>query len=336
MRPRMPAPVIVVIPNFNGAHLLGECVGSALNQTLPPGEVLVVDDGSTDDSPQLAVSLGARVLALGRNQGFAHAVNAGVLDARAEWVAIVNSDVTLATDWIARSLAAAHAAHAEYAGGPITRYDNPGVLDGGYDLLSRAACPWRAGSGFPVATMQVPQGLWLPSLTALLIRRQTFIDAGLLDEAFGSYLEDVDFALRLQRREVPGVFVPDARAAHRGSATFGAWSARATRLQSRNQALLVARHYPDGWLNEYGRAVFAGQLLWGALALRHGVASAWLLGKLDALRSWRRLRRICTPLEAGRLAANFAAWERAILDWQGDPPRDAFWRWYFSLAGKQG
>jgi hypothetical protein len=40
------------------------------------------------------------------------------------------------------------------------------------------------------------------------------------------------------------------------------------------------------------------------------------------------------PLEAGRLAANFAAWERAILDWQGDPPRDAFWRWYFRLAGK--
>jgi hypothetical protein len=63
-------------------------------------------------------------------------------------------------------------------------------------------------------------------------------------------------------------------------------------------------------------------------------AGAWLLGKLDALRSWRRLRRICLPLEAGRLAANFAAWERAILDWQGDPPRDAFWHWYFRLAGK--
>lgn len=330
----MPAPVIVVIPNFNGARLLGACVGSALAQTLPPSEVLVVDDGSTDDSPELAISLGARVLALGRNQGFAHAVNAGVLDASAEWVAIVNSDVTLAPDWIARSLSAAHAAHAEYAAGPITRHDDPGVLDGGYDLLSRAACPWRAGSGFSVATLRAPDSSWLPSLTALLIRRQTFIDAGLLDETFGSYLEDVDFALRLERLEVHGVFLPDARAAHRGGATFGAWSSRATRLQSRNQALLVARHYPEGWAGEYGRAVFAGQLLWGALALRHGVAGAWLLGKLDALRSWRRLRRACTPHEAERLAANFAAWERAILDWQGNPPRDTFWRWYFRLDGK--
>lgn len=330
----MPAPVIVVIPSFNGARLLGESVGSALSQTSPPREVLVVDDASTDDSPQLASNLGARVLALGRNQGFAHAVNAGVLDAPAEWVAIVNTDVTLAPDWIARLLAAAHAAHAEYASGPITRHDEPGVLDGGYDLLSRAACPWRAGSGFPIAALRMPEGPWLPSLTALLIRRQTFIDAGLLDETFGSYLEDVDFALRLHRLEVPGVFVPAARAAHRGSATFGAWSPRATRLQSRNQALLIARHYPNHWVAQFGQAVFAGQMLWGALALRHGVAGAWLLGKLDALRSWRRLRRICTPLEADRLAANFAAWERAILDWQGDPPQDAFWRWYFRLAGR--
>lgn len=330
----MPTPVTVVIPNFNGAQLLGECVGSAVNQSLPPCEIVVVDDASTDESPQLARDLGARVLALGHNRGFAHAVNAGVLDATAEWVAIVNSDVTLGPDWIARLLAAAQSASAEYACGPIARHDEPGFLDGGYDLLSRAACPWRAGFGFPLSALRAPEEPWLPSLTALLIRRRTFLDAGLLDEEFGAYLEDVDFALRLHKRDVPGVFVAEAYAAHRGSATYGAWSPRATRLQSRNQVFLVARHYPPGWVREFGRAVFAGQLLWGALALRHGVAGAWILGKLDGLRSWRRLRRSCAPFDAGRLATDFAAWEQAILDWQERPPRDAFWRWYFRLAGQ--
>ena len=305
-----------------------------MNQSLPPREILVIDDASTDESPQLAKNLGARVLALGRNQGFAHAVNAGVLDAAAEWVAIVNSDVTLGREWIARLLAAAQPAGAEYACGPITRQDEPGILDGAYDLLSRAACPWRAGCGFPVSALRAPEGPWLPSLTALLIRRQTFLDAGLLDETFEAYLEDLDFALRLHRRNVPGVFVPAATAAHRGSATYGEWSPRATRLQSRNQVFLVARHYPRGWVRQFGRAVFAGQLLWGALALRHGVAGAWLLGKLDALRSWRHLRRSSTPFDAGLLASSFAAWEHAILDWQERPPRDAYWRWYFRLAGK--
>ena len=330
----MPAPVTVVIPNFNGASVLGDSVGSALIQTVPPAEVLVVDDASTDSSRQLARSLGARVLALDRNQGFAHAVNAGVLAARAEWVAIVNSDVTLARNWIGRLLAAAETEHADYAAGPITRTDNPDVLDGGYDLLSRAACPWRAGAGFAVTDLRRPEGPWLPSLTALLIRRQTCLNAGLLDETFGSYLEDVDFALRLHRSRAQGVFVPEAFAEHRGSATFGAWSRRATRLQSRNQVLLVARHYPRDWFRAFGRAVIAGQLLWGALALRHGVAGAWVLGKMDAFRCWRHVRKMCPPQEEDQLAANFAAWERAILDWQGIPPRDAFWRWYFRLAGK--
>ena len=330
----MPAPVVVIIPNYNGASVLGDSLYSALGQTLPPLEVLVVDDASTDHSPALARSLGARVLNLGRNQGFAHAVNSGVRDVAAEWVAIVNSDVTLAPEWLAQLLPAAQSGNADFACGPITRHDEPAILDGGYDLLSRAACPWRAGAGFPLATLREPEEPWLPSLTALLIRRQSLIDAGLLDENFGSYLEDVDLAIRLRRLQLKGVFVPDARAAHWGSATFGAWSSRATRLQSRNQALLVARHYPRGWPRKFGWAVVVGQLLWGVLALRHGVAGAWLMGKLDAVRSWRRLRRVCTSIEADRLARDFATWERAILDWQGDPPRDAFWRWYFRLAGK--
>ena len=330
----MPASVTVVIPNFNGASVLGESIRSALSQTVKPVEILVVDDASTDRSPELARRIGARVLSLDRNRGFAHAVNAGVLDAAAEWVAIVNSDVTLTPEWLARLLAAVESCRADYAAGPITRQANPGVLDGGYDLLSRGACPWRAGAGFPVAALRPPEGPWLPSLTALLIRREAFLKAGLLDETFGSYLEDVEFALRLNQLGVRGAFVPEALAAHHGSATFGAWSRRATRLQARNQLLLVARHYPMGWFGKFGRAVVVGQLLWGVLALRHGGGSAWLLGKMDALRCWRSVRKNCTPLDADQLATDFAGWEQAILDWQGLPPRDAFWRWYFRLAGK--
>jgi GT2 family glycosyltransferase len=160
-----------------------------------------------------------------------------------------------------------------------------------------------------------------------------YLETGALDETFGSYLEDVDFALRLRRMGRDGVFVPAALASHRGSASFGAWSARATRLQSRNQVLLVARHYPDGWFRLFGRAVFAGQLLWGLLALRNGVFGAWLAGKLDAARLWRSVHHSSTPLDSDWLAPRLASCERAIVEWQGLPPRDSFWRWYFRLAG---
>jgi GT2 family glycosyltransferase len=329
----MTAPVTILIPNFNGEELLEECIASALGQSLPPAAVLVVDDASTDRSPRLAVELGARVLALPANRGFAHAVNSGVLESTTEWVAIVNSDVALARDWLELLLDAASASGASYACGPITRRDRTAILDGGYDLLSRAACPWRAGSGFPLAELRLPGDFWLPSLTALLIRRDVFLATGALDETFGSYLEDVDFALRLRRTDRHGVFLPSALASHRGSATFGAWSPRATRLQSRNQVLLVARHYPDGWFRRFGRAVFAGQLLWGLLALRSGVFGAWLAGKLDAARLWRNVRVNSTPFDFDWLAPRLAACERGIVEWQGRRPRDSYWRWYFRLAG---
>jgi GT2 family glycosyltransferase len=330
----MPAPVTVLIPNFNGEKLLEDCIASALRQSLPPSAVLVVDDASTDRSPQLAAELGARVLALPENRGFAHAVNSGVLHSDTEWVAIVNSDVTLARDWLARLLDAASSNHAAYACGPITRRDQADILDGSYDLLSRGACPWRAGSGFSLSELRSPGGFWLPSLTALLIRRDLFLEAGSLNETFGSYLEDVDFGLRLRKLERRGVFVPSALASHLGSATFGAWSYRATRLQSRNQLLLVARHYPDGWFRRFGRAVVAGQLLWGLLALRRGVFRVWFLGKLDAFRIWSVVRDGSTHLDSDWLASNLAASERGILEWQGSPPRDSYWRWYFRLAGR--
>ena len=329
----MPAPVTVLIPNFNGENLLEDCIVSALRQSLPPSEVLVVDDASTDRSPQLASALGARVLALPKNLGFAHAVNSGVLQSDTEWLAIINSDVTLAQDWLAQLFDAALADHAAYACGPITRRDQPATLDGGYDLLSRGACPWRAGSGFPFDELRSPDGFWLPSFTALLIRRDLFLETGSLDEVFGSFLEDVDFGLRLRKLQPRGLFVPSALASHAGSATFGAWSYRSTRLQSRNQLLLVARHYPDGWFRRFGRAVVAGQLLWGLLAIRRGVFRAWFLGKLDAVRIWNVVREGCPHMDPAWLDSNLADCELGILKWQGRPARSPYWRWYFRLAG---
>jgi GT2 family glycosyltransferase len=267
------------------------------------------------------------------NSGFAHAVNLGVLESSTEWVAVINSDARLAHNWLELLQPAAQRTSSGFACGPITRTKEPETIDGTYDLLSRAACPWRGGEGFPLATLRQPATEWLPSFTAILLHRQAFLDLGMLDEGFGSYLEDVDFALRCLRSGVRGVFVCDALATHHGSASFGSWNSRTTRLQSRNQVLLIARHYPHGWTRRAGRAVLAGQALWGLVALRHGVFRSWLLGKVDALRAWRRWRSGSTPLPAEVLFRYCEEAEKTILEWQGDPPRDAFWRWYFRLAG---
>ena len=331
--PPPPAPVTVLIPNFNGRDLLPDAIRSALAQDLPPAEVLVIDDASTDDSPSFAPTLGARVVTQSANRGFASTVNLGVGACATEWIAIVNSDVVLGAGWLSGLLQAATDAGADYACGPLLNAAHPHLLDGGYDLLSLGGCPWRAGNGFPAAALRPPPAAWLPPLTALLIRRTAFLAAGRLDERFGSYLEDVDFALRCLKLGLRGVFVPKATATHRGSATFGTWSPRATRLLSRNQLLLVARHYPSGWPARSARALLAAQLLWGGVACRHGQLLPWLYGKFEALRLWPRFRAQSDPFPLEAFRTHCEAWEHEIRAWQGKPPRDVYWRWYFRLAG---
>lgn len=85
--------VSVVIPCYNGAPFLRETIESALAQTVPPLEVIVVDDGSTDDSAALAESFGEPVRVIRQpNQGESVARNRGIDEARGEWIAFLDAD----------------------------------------------------------------------------------------------------------------------------------------------------------------------------------------------------------------------------------------------------
>ncbi len=85
--------ISVVIPAYNAAHFLPRSLASVFAQTLPAHEVIVVDDGSTDSSAQVAESLGAKVIRR-RNGGQASARNDGIQAARGEWIALLDAD-----DW---------------------------------------------------------------------------------------------------------------------------------------------------------------------------------------------------------------------------------------------
>lgn len=85
--------VSVVIPCFNGAPYLAETLQSVLRQTLLPREVLVVDDGSTDESASIAEAFGAPVRVIRqKNQGESTARNRGIDEAVGEWVALLDAD----------------------------------------------------------------------------------------------------------------------------------------------------------------------------------------------------------------------------------------------------
>jgi len=93
--------VSVIIPAYNREAYLGEAIESALRQTRPPDEIVVVDDGSTDRTAEIAQSFGKTVRCLSQaNQGAGAARNAGLQATRGNLVAFLDSDDL----WLERKL----------------------------------------------------------------------------------------------------------------------------------------------------------------------------------------------------------------------------------------
>src|SRR5690242_4453147 len=139
--------VSVVVPNWNRSALLKKLLDDVAAQNVTPDEVIVVDNGSTDDSVAIARAAGASVIELGANQGFSKAVNRGIERARGEWIAILNNDIELESDWLSQLLDRAIQRNAWFASGKILNASNRSYLDGADDAVCRGASAWRCGHG---------------------------------------------------------------------------------------------------------------------------------------------------------------------------------------------
>jgi GT2 family glycosyltransferase len=317
------------VPVWNGRELLERLLASLAAQTLRADELIVVDNGSEDGAPDAARMAGARVIAMGRNAGFAAAVNRGIRESRGEWIAVLNSDVELAPDYFEKLAAAG----AQFATGKILDRAT-GAIDGTFDAMARGGTAWRVGSGRvdgPVFSKM--QAIWSAPWTAALFRAELFQKIGLLEESFESYLEDIDFGLRCARAGLPGLYVPEAVAWHRGSATLGRWHPDTVRRIARNQMFLLARHYPTRLLLRWGWKILLAQALWGAVAARHGAGMAWTRGKVQGLRRFAAERRQFVNFEPGVLELTLCSNERLIREVQQATGFDSYWKLYFLLTG---
>jgi GT2 family glycosyltransferase len=319
--------VAAVIPHWNRRDLLAGLLENLGRQTRPFDQVVVVDNGSTDGSAEVAERAGARVLRLGTNRGFAAAVNRGIEEADADWIAILNNDVTLEPNWLETLLTAAGRENAWFVCGKILRAADSSLIDATFDEVSRAACAWRCGSGRPDSPVwNQPRAIQIAPMTAALFQRSLFKKVGLLDETFESYLEDVDFGLRCAFASYAGLYIPEAVARHIGSATTGEWNKDTVRRIARNQVLLAKKHFR-------GMAIWrivVGQLLWGLVASRHGRGFSYLLGKVQGLVAKSEGKVQSVELETAKLVLEGS--ERRILELQRKTGLDRYWRAYFWLS----
>src|SRR3954466_13720190 len=150
--------VSVVIPARDAAALIGRAVGAAVAQDLHDDfEVIVVDDGSTDATAQIARDAGARVISNPSPLGPADARNAGVAAAGGELIAFTDADCVPAPGWLQAGVAAL--AHADLVQGRVE--PEPGIPVGPFDH-----------------TITVSEETGLYETANLFVRREWFDRAG--------------------------------------------------------------------------------------------------------------------------------------------------------------
>jgi glycosyltransferase involved in cell wall biosynthesis len=180
--------VSVVIPTFNYRQFVTEAVDSALGQTYPNCEIIVVDDGSTDGSAEALTRYKDRIRYIyQKNQGLSAARNTGIVAARGRWIALLDSDDL----W--------HPQKLEMQMRYLFRHPEVGLL-GAQPALDishgwPALNPQRCQSGIPVTLEQlVIRSRFGPS--SVVIRKQCFERVGLFDPELRS-CEDRDMWIRI-------------------------------------------------------------------------------------------------------------------------------------------
>jgi hypothetical protein len=194
--PRWQALVSVIIPVFNRADLVCEAIGSALAQTHPAVEVIVVDDGSSDDLVARLKAFGDRILLLRQpRQGVAQARNLGLAIARGDYINFLDSDDLLDPGWLAAAVEAFRAiADADLCYAAPRQKTPPPYL--GWNGLSRYA-PLNASQGcpsrelLPVVTRRTPFLMLGVTMARWLALRSGGFDTALFRN------EDTDFWFRL-------------------------------------------------------------------------------------------------------------------------------------------
>ncbi|MBC4016122.1 glycosyltransferase family 2 protein [Siccirubricoccus deserti] len=263
--PGLAARVGIVIPNWNGAHLLPACLDSLRRQSFRDFAVIVVDNGSTDGSLELLRSgyPEVHVVALPRNIGFAGGVNAGIRLCAGEYVALLNNDTEAAPDWLEAAVTELdRLPEISYAASKLLDFHDRRVLDSIADGFALYGVPFKIGDReIDAGHYAAPFEILSACAAASFYRRALFEDIGLFDEDFFAYVEDIDIALRAVLAGHRGISIPAARVYHLGTAsTGGAPSGFTIRLSARNVWWVMLKATPGPLLPAVLPLAFLSQL----------------------------------------------------------------------------
>jgi GT2 family glycosyltransferase len=216
--------IFVVIPNWNGADLIADCLESLKNQTLS-AKVIVVDNGSADDSIEIIEKRFPEVelVKLPKNTGFSGGVNTGIshaLEQYADAVALLNNDAVADKDWLSQLVQTMkHSDELGIVTSKIVRSDKK-TLDSTGDFYSAWGTAFPRGRDEPdTGQFEEPEEVFSASGGASLYKSSMLRQIGLFDQDFFAYYEDVDISFRARLAGWNVFYQPKAVVYHKVGAT---------------------------------------------------------------------------------------------------------------------
>ena len=264
----MTSKVAIVVLNWNNAPDTIACLESVSKLRYPNYSVLVVDNGSTDDS--VAQIRGQfpkiEVLEAGVNLGYAEGNNIGIrhaLRTGAKYLFVLNNDVRVAPDALDHLVSAAEGfPDAAFLGPKIYHLDNPGQIQSAGAELDYLWRSRQRGLDTPdTGQFDLLEEVDYVIGAAVLVRADLLEQVGLLDPDFFLYREDVDWCLRARRLGYRVLYVPEAKVWHRSHHVRENELPRITYYMTRNSLMLLAKHR-------------GGVLRFTAVVLRHLLTAA--------------------------------------------------------------
>jgi len=244
--------VSIIILNWNGLEDTVECLDSLEKITYPNYDIIVVDNGSKGNDAEILREKFKdyiHIIENDKNYGFAEGCNIGMRyalkDSAPDYILLLNNDTTVAPDFLAEMVKIAESDPLIGIAGPkIYFYHEPNKLQSvGIQIdLSN----WQS---FSVGLNKIDVGQfdnitevdWVYGC-ALLIKRTTIKDIGLLDPAYFAYVEEVDWCVRCKKSGYKVVFIPKAKIWHKGHLDPDETYSLPLYYMTRNRFLFMWKH----------------------------------------------------------------------------------------------
>ena len=279
--------VSVIVVNWNGEAVIGECLESLTKQSLLPSEIIVVDNGSTDTSLEVIHSFDNKlpliVVPTGENLGFAKANNLGSELSKEGLVALLNNDAVAEPQWLKEMVTT------------MGRYPECGIvaskllvygkdcIDSTGDGFSTALKGFKMGEGEPASSRCKEEEVMAACAGAVLYRRECIEEVGFFDQDFFLVWEDVDLSLRARWGGWRIFYSPKAVVHHKVRSSIVANSPVSVYYTVRNTTLVRMKNIPFSVFARCLLSYLSGELaMFLYFCVKLGMWSPYLRGKLDA------------------------------------------------------